>query len=530
MRPDGSRPWWATGVLYQVYLRSFQDSDGDGIGDLAGLAARADYLAELGVRAVWITPFQPSPMADFGYDVTDYVDVDPRFGTLATFDAVVDALRRRGIGTIVDFVPHHTSDRHPWFREARSSREAPRRDWYVWRDPAPGGGPPNNWLSQSGGPAWTFDPATGQYYLHSFLPEQPSLNWRSPDVRRAMLDVVRFWLDRGVAGFRIDVLQGLLVDPGFRDDPPDPHWREGDPAFARLEAVHSSNQPDVLDIVSDMRAVLAAYPGDPVLIGEIYRPVELLAPYYGVGSTGLHLPTNFELFSTPWRAEAILRLVERYEASLPDGAWPDWVLGNHDVPRVATRVGFAQARVAMVLLMTLRGTPTLYQGDELGMEDVPVPADRVRDPFARFGAGRGRDPERAPVPWDDGAHAGFSSAEPWLPLPAPGRPPSVTAQDRDPTSLLTLTRRLIALRNREPALSEGAWRGVAAEGGVLVYDRSHAGRRFRIALNLRSSPARIEVPAGSRTVFATHGDDPQPSAAGSLALGPDEGVVLRIGA
>ncbi|MEJ1159129.1 alpha-amylase family glycosyl hydrolase [Prosthecomicrobium sp. N25] len=525
MRSGRPRPWWQTGIVYEIYVRSFQDTDGDGVGDLAGIAARADYLADLGVDAVWLTPFYPSPMADFGYDVADYVGVDPVYGTLADFDAMLAALRDRGIRTVLDLVPNHTSDRHPWFVESCASRTSPRRAWYVWRDAAPDGGLPNNWLSQSGASAWTFDPATGQYYLHSFLPEQPDLDWRNPAVRSAILDVMRFWLDRGVAGFRVDVFQGLLKDPAFRDDPPNPDFRDGDPTFTRLAQTNSSNQPGVVDIAAGMRALLAGYPGDPVLIGEIYAPVERLAGYYGPGLSGVQLPFNFNLFAVPWEAAAIRDLVLRYEAALPDGAWPNWVLGNHDIARVATRLGPAQARIAMMLLLTLRGTPTLYQGDELGMEDVEVPPDRVRDSFARFGKGRGRDPERAPMPWDEGPYRGFSRVEPWLPAPAPGRPPSAATQAGEPGSLLALTRALVALRRAEPALSEGSWRAVSAPDGVLAYDRAEAGRTCRVVLNLTPRAATVEVPAGMRIAVGSHG--PLWDRAGTtIRLRPDEGLVL----
>ena len=401
------RPWWQDAAIYEIYVRSFQDGDGDGVGDLKGIIRRVPYLADLKVDAVWLTPFFRSPMADFGYDVADYCGVDPLFGDLADFDRLLAALAEVQIRTIVDFVPNHTSDQHAWFQDSRSSRNSPKRDWYIWRDPAPGGGPPNNWLCMPGGPAWTLDPGTGQFYMHSFLPQQPDLNWRNPAVKAAMLDVLHFWLKRGVHGFRVDVLDRLLKDEQFRDDPPNPRYGPGDPAYMQSSTTRSAGQPGVLDIVGDMRAVLASYPGDRVLIGEIYQPVETLVSFYGDTGRGVQLPFNFNLMWLAWTPQAVMELVEKYEAALPSGAWPTWVLGNHDQTRIATRIGQAQARVAMMLLLTLRGTPTIYQGDELGLVDTPIEANQVQDPFAKAGTGQGRDPERTPMPWDHSPHSGF---------------------------------------------------------------------------------------------------------------------------
>ena len=522
--------WWQKAVIYQIYPRSFQDSDGDGVGDLAGIVRRVDYLAWLGVDAVWICPFYPSPMADFGYDVADYVGIDPLFGTLADFDRLVAALHERGIRIILDFVPNHTSDQHPWFQDARRSRESPRRDWYIWRDPAPDGGPPNNWVSQAGGSAWAFDEPSGQYYYHAFLAQQPDLNWRNPDVRAAMYDALRFWLERGVDGFRVDVLWHMIKDAQFRDDPVNPDYREGEPDFRRVRARYSADQPEMLEIAMEMRRVLEEYPGERLLIGEIYLPVERLVAYYGPDLGAVHLPFNFNLMWQRWRPDAIMRLVQAYEAVLPVGGWPSWVLGNHDQMRIASRVGPAQARVAMMLLLTLRGTPTLYNGDELGIENVPIPPERVRDPFGirQPGTDQGRDPQRTPMPWDRTAHCGFTTGEPWLPLGADHAGRSVAAQQGDPGSILALTRALLDLRRREPALSLGDFAPVTVEGDVLAYARTRDGRRVVVVLNLEPVPktVRFSEPLGGRVELSTDSASVGRRIDDRLELAGDEGVII----
>ena len=433
-----ARPWWEPGVIYQVYPRSFQDSNGDGIGDLAGIATRLEHLEWLGVDAIWISPIFRSPMADFGYDVADYRDIDPVFGTLADFDRLVEAAHARGIRVLLDFVPNHSSDQHPWFLESRSSRANPRRDWYLWADPAPGGGPPNNWLSVFGGPAWEWDEPTGQFYYHAFTKEQPDLNWRNPDVRAEMYDVLRFWLDRGVDGFRVDVMWHLVKDDQLRDNPPDPDWTPDRPGSSfRLQATYTTDRPETMDIVADMRAVLDEF-GDRVLIGEIYLPYERLVAYYGShpDRPGAHLPFNFRLLLVPWQAGEIMAAITAYEAVLPAHGWPNWVLGNHDQPRLASRVGRAQARVAAMLLLTLRGTPTLYYGDELGMEDVPIPPELEQDPARFDGPNGGRDPERTPMRWDGSPGAGFTDRDA---VAARGRRPR--ARSTSPRSATTRRRR-----------------------------------------------------------------------------------------
>jgi alpha-glucosidase len=527
------QPWWQKAVIYQIYPRSFQDDNGDGVGDLSGILQRVDYLSWLGVDAVWISPVYPSPMADFGYDVANYVDIDPLFGTLPDFDRLAKALHERGIRVILDFVPNHTSDKHPWFQEARASRDNPRRDWYIWRDPRPDGGPPNNWLSvASGNSAWEFDRATGQYYYHAFLVEQPDLNWRNPAVRTAMYDVLRFWLDRGVDGFRVDTVWRLIKDAEFHDNPINPNYRRGDPPFRRLLPLYSADQPEVHEIVAAMRRVLAEYPGDRLLIGEIYLPVKRLVAYYGSNLMGAHLPFNFNLMFVDWRPDAVIQLIREYEAALPVGAWPNWVLGNHDQPRIASRLGSAQARVAMVLLMTLRGTPTLYYGDELGLENVPIPPERARDPFGLNmpGTGQGRDPERTPMPWDGSSSAGFTAAEPWLPLGEHRSIMNVEAQMRDPGSMLALTRALLELRRRETSISLGDWAPLAVEGDVLAYMRSGHGRRFAIVLNLQSVPKAIRFgeELGGRIVFSTHPGRIDCRIHDCADLGADEAVVIAL--
>jgi alpha-glucosidase len=528
-----SHAWWQRGVIYQIYPRSFQDSNGDGIGDLPGIVSRLDYLLDLGVEAVWISPIYPSPMADFGYDVADFTGIHPDFGDLAAFDHLIAEAHARDLRIILDFVPNHTSDQHPWFRESRTSRQSTRRDWYVWRDPAPDGGPPNNWLSEFGGRAWTFDPATQQYYYHAYLPQQPDLNWRNPAVSEAMLAVMRFWLDRGVDGFRVDAIHHLIEDIGLRDNPPDPGWRDGMSPARRVIRTHTMDQPEVHDVIAAMRRVADAYSSGPVLIGEAYLPIDRLMMYYGADLSGFHLPFNFHLLSTPWNARAIASLIVMYEAALPTGAWPNWVLGNHDRSRLASRLGVAQARVAAMLLLTLRGTPTIYQGEEIGMTDVTIPAERIHDPWEKNvpGLGFGRDPVRTPMQWDTSANAGFTNAvEAWLPVAADHSVVNVEKQAADGHSILALYRALLALRRNETALSVGNYRELITEGNVLAYERKDEsnGRRFIVVLNLGSEPCAVEIQeAMGGSVLISTGLDRANSVIGCrIDLRSDEGLVL----
>jgi glycosidase len=527
-------PWWQTGVIYQIYPRSFQDANGDGIGDLKGIERRLDYLASLGVDAIWISPIYPSPMADFGYDVIDYCGVDSRFGTLADLDELLVQAHARRLKVLLDLVPNHTSDQHPWFAESRASRDNPKRDWYLWRDPAPNGGPPNNWISDFGGSAWAWDEATGQYYYHAFLKEQPDLNWRNPAVQSAMYDVMRFWLDRGVDGFRIDVLWHLIKAADFADNPPNPDYRPAMGDMHRVRQLHSTDQPEVHEIAADMRAIADSYGADGgserVLIGEIYLPVDRLMHYYGRTRPGVQLPFNFQLIDAPWEARSLAKLIADYEAALPPGGWPSWVLGNHDRPRVATKRGPAQARVAAMLLVTLRGTPTLYYGDELGLSDVAIPNDQVQDhrELREPGLGLGRDPVRTPMPWDGSENAGFTTAKPWLPLNADWPTRNSAQMTEEPQSILTLYRRLLAMRRRYPALSVGSFALLDADGDVLAYERRHGAERLIVALNLGTRTQRLQLPdwaSDGRPLLSTLTDAAQPGH-GALLLRGNEGVIL----
>ena len=523
--------WWQTGSVYQIYPRSFMDSDGDGTGDLKGIVAKLDYLSWLGIDAIWLSPIFPSPMADFGYDVANYVDIDPLFGTLADFDVLLEQAHARGIKVLLDLVPNHTSDEHPWFVESRSSRDNPKRDWYVWRDPRPDGRLPNNWDAFFGGDAWEFDPATGQYYLHLFHKKQPDLNWRNPEVRAAMYDAMRFWLDRGVDGFRVDVIWLLIKDEQFRDNPLNPDWKEGDPPFARFHKVYTEDQSETHQIVREMRALLNEY-DERVLIGEIYLPLPRLMKYYGESLDEAHLPFNFQLVLLPWQAQVIRKAVDDYEAALPDGAWPNWVLGNHDQHRVASRIGPQQARVAQMLLLTLRGTPTCYYGDEIGMHDVPIPHELAYDPQELLSPGFGRDPERTPMQWDASPNAGFSTATPWLPIADDYVTNNVEAQRDDPTSMLSLFRRLIDLRSTAPALTIGSHRSLdAGSDEVVAYLRETSEQRMLVVLNLGSSAQTLNLTAAGTladVVCSTHLDRTERVDLTQLALRPDEGVVLAL--
>ncbi len=524
-----SHSWWQWGIVYQVYPRSFMDSNGDGVGDLAGITSKLDYLQWLGVNAVWISPIFPSPMKDFGYDVSDYCDVHPLFGSLADFDRLLEEAHRRHLRVLLDLVPNHTSDQHPWFLESRSSRDNPKRDWYIWKDARADGGPPNNWLANFGGIGWTWDQRTQQYYYHAFLAEQPDLNWRNPQVRDAMMDALRFWLDRGVDGFRVDVIYHLIKDEQFRDNPPNPGYKPGGHPYLALIPAYSCDQPEVHDVVAEMRRTLDEY-HERVLIGEIYLPIERLMLYYGSEGSGCHLPFNFQLLLKPWDARTIAATIDRYEGALPEHGWPNWVLGNHDRPRVASRVGPAQARVAAMLLLTLRGTPTVYYGEELGMQDVPVPPEMVQDPPGKT-LGFGRDPERTPMQWDAGANAGFTTATPWLPLADDYRAVNVAAQREDPASMLSLYRRLIALRQSEPALMVGRYQPVPADGDIVAYVREQGDRRFLVVLNFGSASDELKLPAPhttGRIALSTHMDRAAEPVDGGVQLRSDEAVIIEL--
>jgi alpha-glucosidase len=522
--------WWRHGVFYQIYPRSFQDSNADGVGDIRGIVDRLPYLQALGIDAIWLSPIFPSPMADFGYDISDYTGIDPLFGTMDDFDALVAAAHAAALKIILDLVPNHTSDRHPWFVESRASRDNPRRDWYIWRDPAADGGPPNNWLSEFGGSAWQYDEATGQYYYHAFLAQQPDLNWRNREVREAVYDVMRFWLRKGVDGFRVDVIWHLIKDAAFRDNPPNPNFHEGRPPHERLMTQYSTDQPEVHEVIAEMRRVIDEF-GSRVLIGEVYLPLHRLVAYYGNDLAGAQMPFNFALLSTLWSARSIEKMIADYERALPAGAWPNWVLGNHDRPRVASRVGPEQARVAAMLLLTLRGTPTLYYGDEIGMHQVAIAPEQVRDPFEKNvpGIGVGRDGCRTPMQWSAAPHAGFSTAVPWLPLPDDFVHGNVANLEADSRSILCLYKALIELRRQCSPLVSGDYVPIAARGDLLLYRRQQEGKAVVIALNLGAEPVSMASDAaglGGEILLSTMLDRKGERIEGTLDLRGNEGVII----
>ncbi len=522
--------WWKSAVLYQIYPRSFQDSNGDGVGDLRGIVARLPHLTELGVDALWLSPIFASPMVDFGYDISDYTAIDSLFGTMADFDSLLAGAHARGLKVILDFVPNHTSIEHAWFEESRSSKSNPKRGWYIWRNPASGGGPPNNWLSEFGGSAWQFDETTGQYYYHAFLKQQPDLNWRNREVVETMHDVMRFWLKRGIDGFRLDAIWHLIKDDQFRDNPKNPSWRPGDAPDKSLLPIYSGDRPEVHDALRAMRQVLDEFP-DRLMIGEIYLPFERLMTYYGLDLDETNFPFNFGLLQTPWRARDVAAVIERYEELLPQGAWPNWVLGNHDRPRVLSRVGEAQARVAAMMLLTLRGTPTLYYGDEIGLPQASIPPELVQDPFEKNvpGLGLGRDGCRTPMQWDASRFAGFSKSERWLPLTGDFLSRNVAHERDDPASLYNLCRRLTALRRAHPALATGSYRPIAAEGDVLAYLREQAGERFAVVLNFSGASAPVTLSDGQGTVaLAVLGDRKGEKVQGRLKLAGNDGLVIKL--
>jgi alpha-glucosidase len=529
-RPEGpwvpeDPAWWQRGVVYQIYPRSFFDASGDGVGDLAGIRARVDYLDWLGIDAVWLSPIFPSPDADLGYDISDYRGVHPAFGSLSDLDDLIAVLHERGIRLVLDLVPNHTSDRHPWFLESRRADTA-RHDWYVWRDGRADGSPPNNWVSYFGGPAWDYLDPPGKWYLHSFAPGQPDLNWDNPDVRAAIHDVMRFWLDRGVDGFRVDVLWLLGKDPELRDNPADPDWHQGLPSRLRFHRAHSEDGPDAHERARSLRAVVDEYP-DRVMIAEVVLPPNRAVAYHGEALDEAHLPHNFALTEIPeWSAETVRAVVEEYEALLPPGAWPNWLLGDHDFPRIASRVGADRVRVIHMLLLTLRGTPTWYCGDEIGMPDALIPASRggLKDPQAAEGPGLDRMPVRTPMQWAVAPHAGFSIVEPWLPIASDDPELTVERQRADPGSVLSHFRALVRLRKEIAALAVGGYRSLPSPAHVFSFERRHPDGNVRIHLNLGDEPRDVEVATSSEILLSTAGDAKVDSR--RLTLRGYEGVIV----
>jgi alpha-glucosidase len=500
-------PWWKGAVVYQVYPRSFADANGDGVGDLTGLMRQLDHIAKLGADAIWLSPFYRSPMADAGYDISDHCDVDPLFGSLEDADNLIREVHARDMKLLIDFVPNHTSDQHPWFIESRSARCSPKRDWYIWRDQ------PNDWRAALGaGSAWTWDETTQQYYLHLFLPQQPDLNWRNTEVVAAMHRVLQFWLDRGVDGFRIDVAHCTGKDPSFADHP---RCLAGEPLS------DFNDQPYSHEVLRGIRKLVESYPGDRVLVGEVnIRATSSVVQYYGAGDE-LHMSFNFPPLDAPWDPVLFRTCVREVEALLrPAEAWPTWVLSNHDNERHRTRYdgSMRRARAAAVLLLTLRGTPFLYQGEELGLENAEVGHDQRVDPG-------GRDGCRAPLPWEYDAPHGWHGVPPWLPFPPDANELSVERQEQQPDSMLQLYRELLRLRRASPALRWGSWQELDSPPEVLAWRREHEGDVRTVCVNFADEPRELVLEGAWRAALSS-----RPDAAGHRfdgRLAPEQALLLE---
>lgn len=524
--------WWQRGVVYQIYPRSFKDSNHDGVGDLEGIIEKIDYLAELGVDILWISPFYPSPMKDFGYDVADYCDIDPLFGNLDTFDKLVNEAHARQMRVIIDWVPNHTSDQHPWFKESRSSRNNPKRDWYIWRDAKPDGSLPNNWGSHFGGSVWEWDETTQQYYFHQFVKEQPDLNWRNPEVQQAMMDVLRFWMSRGVDGFRMDVVYMISKHPDLPDHPLllNATIRNENDIYNTQEHLYDQDYDGIHDLMRMIRATLDEF-GDTVAVGEIWLSLDRWKDYYGtLEKPELHLPFNFRLIQAEWTAESLRKEIELIESVVPVHGFPNYVLNNHDMRRFASRVGEKQAKNAGMLLLTLRGTPTLYQGEELGMLDGIIQAHQMQDPQGiNLGVAYTRDVCRTPFLWDSSdTYAGFSTVTPWLPINHDYQAYAVDTLSKDKHSILELYRALLNLRRSTNALTIGRYESVQSPKGVFAYLRTYQSERYLIVLNITSKPISFEHPEKGTIVLDTglkRQGEPFPQVA---ELWGDEGIIIKL--
>ncbi|MFQ5584075.1 MAG: alpha-amylase family glycosyl hydrolase [Calditrichia bacterium] len=536
--------WAHKVVVYQIYPRSFRDTDNNGIGDLEGIIEKLDYLNDgtedsLGVGAIWLSSIYKSPMIDFGYDVSDYYDIDPIFGDMKTFDKLIKEAHRRGIKVIMDFVPNHTSSQHPWFIESRSSKDNPKRNWYIWKDPVrqladSSKIPPTNLLSFFGGPAWTYDKKTGQYYHHSFLPEQPDLNWRNPEVKNEMIKVLKFWMAKGVDGFRIDSIYHLVEDDEYRDDPPNPNYVPGkDDPYNELLHLYSQGRPETLSSLNSFCEVLDEYHGK-FMVTESELNLPEMVKFYKTCANKPYAPFNFNLMSLPWDANAYKKFIDDFENSITPGSSPNYVMGNHDRPRLTSRLGRERARLAAMLLLTLRGIPFIYYGDELGIKDVKIPLDEIKDPWEKRvpGFNLGRDPERTPMQWNNEKYAGFSDVKPWLPIDIERKQHNVENESEDPQSVLNLYRQLIHYRNGSKALLEGKYNSVElGQKDIFAFTRTD-GEKILVILNFAANTKEVQVPGIKKgeTVMSTYMDREPGNEVdlNNFLLRPNEGLLLKI--
>jgi len=517
--------WWRDGIIYQIYPRSFADSNNDGIGDLQGIIGKLDYLQDLGIDAIWLSPIYPSPDVDFGYDVADYQAIDPKFGTMKDFETLVRGAKKRDIHIVLDLVLNHTSDQHPWFIESKRSRENPYHDWYIWRDPQPNGEPPNNWQATFGGSGWEYNADLNQYYYHMFYKEQPDVNWRNPDVRSAMLDVFRFWLNKGVDGFRLDVFNAYFKDPDFKDNPP----KLGIRAFDRQEHIYDTSQPEMFPLLKEIRGILdkhkAAYAVGETFIADPQRTASYC------GENKLHAAFNFNFSESRWHPQRFLNSTLKWYSALSEDAWPNNVLSNHDIKRAASRYCFGEddrrVKVAAAMLLTLRGTPFIYYGEEIGLRNIPIKrkAD-VKDPIGKtfWPFHKGRDGCRAPMQWNSKTNAGFSQADPWLPVNKDFPTRNVVKQASDPDSLLNFYKRLIKIRKSEPALQRGSFTSLVEDPHhILSYCRTLGNDQIMVILNFSSRDLHFDLPDGQWDSLLNENK----SIAGSLPLSPYQVEILK---
>lgn len=533
------KSWAKTNIIYQIYPRSFQDSNGDGVGDIVGIIDRLRYLkgsvGALGVDAIWLSPIYASPMKDCGYDVSDYRSIDPVFGTMDEFKKLLSEAHRRGIRVMMDLVPNHTSDQHEWFKEARRSRDSSKRDYYIWRDGKADGSPPNNWSSLAGGSMWHFDEISGQYYLHSFLQEQPDLNWQNPAVRKEIQDVMRFWFDLGVDGFRVDAVWKLSKDPELRDNPLNDGYGGAWNDYGATIHTNSKNGPHLAKYLRAMTDVATEYT-DKLLIFEYYPDMQ---PHFGTifeqyrklydVNSAVARPLCMELINKPWNAVAFREFTAHMQSTLKDGELPAYCVSNHDQSRIVSRWGVEQARIVAMLLMTLPGIPTVYYGDELGMEDASVSAGFRNDQFDDDSVMGGRDPERTPMQWDRTDSAGFTTGRPWLPVPKSSLNHNVATEFHDPSSILTLYRRLLALRSSGEVWNHGDFTLIESVDDIMAFGRHLHNERYIVLLNFSGVEHTVFASYVGKAILGTNpSHPPHLQANGEITLRAHEGVIIKI--